>query len=150
MDWVAEIRAASAGIDAWISGMAPGEWFVPRPGGWTDKDMLGHLVAWSELLTDEVEALKGERPEAIEIIDVHAWNAEQVAKRSGLTVEQTIAAWRRAVQRVTETLAGLAPETRSRRWRLAWAAQPVCIDDLVGLWFVHLDQHRSRLGRSPD
>ena len=149
MDWIAEIRTASAAVEAWILGVPPGGWLEARAGGWSDKDLLGHLVAWSDLLMDQVEALQQGRPESVDAIDVHAWNADQVARRRGSTVEATIAGWRRAVQRVDDVIGGLPPDTWSRRWRVAWAPQPVCIGDLLGLWLAHLDQHRSRLNRDP-
>jgi hypothetical protein len=94
---------------------------------------------------DQVEALQQERPETIDAIDVHAWNADQVARRRSSTVEATIAAWRQAVQRANEVIGGLPPEVWSRRWQVAWAPQPVCIDDLLGLWLAHLGQHQARM-----
>jgi hypothetical protein len=149
MDWIAEIRTASAAVEAWILAVAPDDWLAPRAGGWSDRDLLGHLAAWSDLLMDQVEALQQERPETVDAIDVHVWNAEQVARRRRSTVEETIAAWRRAAQRVDEVIAGLAPCVGSRRWQVSWTPQQVCIDDLLDLWLVHLDQHRSRLTRAP-
>jgi uncharacterized damage-inducible protein DinB len=125
--------------------MAPTRWLEPGAGGWTNKDLLGHLTAWSELLMDQVTALQQERPESIDAVDVDAWNADQVARRRSSTVEETIAAWRQAVQRADDAIRNLPPEIRARRWRVAWAAQPVCMDDLLGLWLLHLGQHRSRM-----
>jgi hypothetical protein len=149
MDLVAEIRAVSATVEAWISRVSPERWLEPRAGGWNDKDLLGHLAAWSDLLMDQVQALQQERPEAIDTIEVHAWNAVQVAKRRDATVDATVAEWRRAWQRVYDIARDLTPDVASRRWRVTWAPQPTCIDDLLRLWLVHIDQHRSRLER-PD
>jgi len=149
MDWIAEIRTAGAAVETWILAMPPDRWLEPRAGGWTDKDVLGHLAAWSDLLMDQVEALRQERPEIIETINVDVWNADQVARRRSWTVEATIAAWRRSVQRAYAVLADLQPNVWNRRWTLAWAARSVSIGDLVGLWLDHVDQHRSRLKVDP-
>jgi hypothetical protein len=49
------------------------------------------------------------------------------------------------VQRATEVVGGLPTESWQRSWRVAWGVEPVLIDELLRLWLVHLEQHRSRL-----
>lgn len=147
MDWQSEIRIACAPVDGWIERIAPDRWLAPRDGAWTRKDLLGHLAAWSDLLLDEVEALRQGRPETIAAIEVDAWNAVQVERRRGWTVEATIATWRQSVRRADEVISDLPPEIRSRRWRVAWATEPVSIDDLLRLMVGHIEQHRPALTR---
>ncbi len=146
-NWIEGVRSAAADVEAWIAKTAPGDWLAPRPGGWTDKDLLGHLAAWSDLLMDQVEALRQDRPETIESIDVDAWNAEQVANRREWTVEEAIAAWRRAVQRALDVIHNLPSDIWDRRWCVAWAPEMVSVGDVLRLWLVHVEQHRPRLGR---
>ncbi len=147
MNWIEDIRSASADVEAWIAKTPPADWLAPRPGGWTDKDLLGHLAAWSDLLMDQVEAFRRGRPETIESIDVDAWNAHQVAARRDWTVEETMASWRRAVQRALDVIRGLPVDIWDRHWRVAWAPDMVSVGDVLRLWVVHVEQHRSRLGR---
>lgn len=146
MDWRNEVRVAAAAVEEWlVQRMAADE----RPGRyqakWTAKDVLGHLAAWSDLLMDEIEALQQDRPETIEVVDVDAWNAVEVARRRSWTPDQMIAEWRRAVQRADTVIGRLLPETWERRWHVAWAPEPVSVEDLLRLWLVHLEQHRSKI-----
>jgi hypothetical protein len=146
MDWRNEVKAAAAAVEEWLVQRVaaddhPGRWQA----NWTGKDVLGHLVAWSDLLMDEIEALQQDRPETIEVVDVNAWNAVEVARRRNWTPDQMIAEWRRAVQRADTVIGRLLPETWERRWHVAWAPEPVSVADLLRLWLVHLEQHRSRI-----
>jgi hypothetical protein len=145
MDWINEIRAASADVEVWIRRVEPDRWQLPYGTAWTNQDLLGHLAAWSDFLVDQVEALQQERPGEIEVVDVDTWNAAQVARRRGWTVDETVDEWRRAVQRVTDLVFGLPAEAWHRSWQVAWAAEPVSIGDLLRLWLGHIEQHRSKL-----
>jgi hypothetical protein len=144
---IGELRAARGPVDAWIERVAADAWLAPRDGSWTRKDLLGHLTAWSDFLLDQVEALQENRPDTIDAIDVNEWNAVEVERRRHWTVEATITAWRRSEQRADEVISGLSPEAWAGRWRVAWAAEPVSIDDLIRLMVVHLGQHRFELAR---
>jgi len=145
MDWIREIRAASLDVDVWIRRMDPDRWRGPGGTAWTNQDLLGHLAAWSDFLIDQVRALQEDRPDTIETVDVDQWNAVHVARRRGRPVNETVEEWRRAVQRVTDVVAGLSAEAWRRKRKVAWAAEPVSIDQLLRLWLEHLDQHRSRM-----
>ena len=145
MDWISEIRNESARVERWIRRVGPDGWHQPCGTKWTNQDLLGHLAAWSDFLIDQVEALREERPGSIEAVDVDRWNAEQVATRRGRPAHETVDEWRRAVQRATEVVGGLPTEAWHRSWHVAWGAEPVSIDELLRLWLVHLEQHRSRL-----
>jgi uncharacterized damage-inducible protein DinB len=145
MDWNDQVRLAADAVD---------EWLVPRVAEderpeaasviWSAKDLLGHLAAWSDLLLDEIEALRQDRPQTIEAVDVDAWNAIQVARRRGWAPDQVIAEWRHSVQRAETVIASLSPATLERRWSVTWARESVSIGDLVRLWLGHLEGHRSR------
>jgi len=148
MDWLSEWQTARAPVEEWIQTVAPDAWLAPRPKPWTRKDLLGHLAAWSDFLLDQVEALQLNRPDTIEAIDVDAWNALEIERRRNWTVEETIAAWRRTGRRADEVISALPPESWDRRWRVAWADEPVSIGDVLRLMVVHLDQHRPDLERS--
>jgi len=144
-DWIDRLQKAQEPIDGWIRGVAYEEWLAPRAGPWTRKDLLGHLTAWSDFLLDQVDALRQNRPEAIEAVPVDAWNAVEVERRRSWTVEATIGAWRRSARRTEEVVSALSPEAWDGRWRVAWAAEPVSIEDVLRLMEVHLGQHRSAL-----
>jgi hypothetical protein len=145
LDWFHALQAARAPVEEWIQRVAPDAWLAPRAKPWTRKDLLGHLAAWSDFLLDQVEALQLNRPDTIEAIDVDAWNALQIERRRSWTVEETIAAWRRTGRRADKVISALPPDPWDRRWRVAWADEPVSIGDLLRLMVVHLEQHRPDL-----
>ena len=147
VDWLSELQAARAPVEEWIQGVASDAWLAPRAKPWTRKDLLGHLAAWSDFLLDQVEALQRNQPDTIESIDVDAWNALEVERRRDWTVEATIATWRRTGRRADEVISALPPEAWDRRWRVAWAEEPVSIGDVLRLIVVHLGQHRAELER---
>ncbi len=140
-----KVTAATAKVEAWIRSLAPGTWAEPRDAAWNNQDLLGHLAAWSDLLADQIEAMRDERPQSIEAVDVDAWNAAQVAARRGLPVHETIDDWRRAAHRMAALVASLPNHATMIRQVVAWAEAPMTIDDVVALWFTHLEQHRLRL-----
>jgi hypothetical protein len=144
MDWLTQANAAAADVGAWIARVGS-RWEESCGTPWTNQDLLGHLSAWSDFLLDQVEALLADRAGAIARIDVDEWNAAQVEMRRGQAVGDTIAEWRRAVQRVNDVAPGLTSAALHRRWRVAWSDDPASVDDLLALWLAHIDQHRSRL-----
>ncbi len=145
-DFVRQIREAASVVDRWISrvGGADG-WLRPDDATWSNKDLLGHLTAWSDLLIDEVEALLKGRLDAIPKIDVDAWNARQVAERRDRSSETMVDDWRRSARRAADVAERLPASVWSSTWRVAWADRPVAVGDLLRLWLVHIEQHRARL-----
>jgi uncharacterized damage-inducible protein DinB len=144
MDWPIRGDAAAATVEAWIARVGT-RWDGPTGTTWSDTDLLGHLSAWSDFLLDQVEALLAGRPDTIAAVDVDTWNAEQVERRRGRTAREAVDEWRRAARRANEVVRRLPEEARRRRWVVAWSISPVTIDDLLTLWIVHIEQHRSRL-----
>ncbi len=144
MDWATRHDAAAATVDAWIASVGA-QWDETRGTAWSDRDLLGHLSAWSDFLFDQVDALLAGRPDAIAAIDVDAWNAEQVGIRRGRTPGEAVDEWRRASRRARDVGSALPDEARRRTWSVAWSPSPVTIDDLLRLWVVHIEQHGGRL-----
>jgi hypothetical protein len=144
-EWIGKLLTALAPVDGWVEKTAHDAWLAPRERPWTRKDLLGHLTAWSDFLLDQVEALREGRSGAIEAIEVDAWNAAEVERRRNWTVEAIIAAWRQSVRRTEDVISALPPEAWGGRWRVAWSAEPVAIEDVLRLMVVHFGQHRSEL-----
>ena len=144
MDWATRSDAAAATVEAWIARVGT-RWDGPPGTAWSDTDLLGHLSAWSDFLLDQVEALLSGRAGTIPAINVDTWNAEQVERRRGRTAREAVDEWRRAARRASDVTRGLSDEARRRKWAVAWSVSPVTIDDLLTLWIVHIEQHRSRL-----
>jgi hypothetical protein len=144
MEWATRCDAAAAIVDAWIARVGT-RWDEPRDHAWSDKDLLGHLSAWSDFLLDEVEDLLAGRVGRMPAVDVDAWNAEQVRLRRARTAGETIDEWRLAARRAAVVARSLSADARQREWYVEWSASPVTIDDLLSLWIAHVEQHCERL-----
>ncbi len=145
LDWHRGFDRANAVVEAWIARIDPRGWDKSCGTSWPNKDLLGHLAAWSDLLTAQVEALRDGRPGAIEAVDVDRWNAAQVASRRGQLPKRTVYDWRCSMQKLDRLVRSLPPEVRGRTWPVRWTDEQVSIDDLLRLWLLHVEQHRARL-----
>lgn len=144
-DWSARIEAASAEVGGWLTGLPDNAWLDVVEGTWTARDVIGHLAAWSDHLLGEAEALARGDAEAIQAVDIDAWNAAQVAVRRDWPVEKVRAAWKATGRRALRVVARLSADEMARRWRVAWTDEPVSPADLLDLWLVHIEQHREAL-----
>ncbi len=148
MDWTSELLDAAARVESWIAGMTPDAWAEPNGRAWTNKDLLGHLASWSELLLDQVEALERGCPGRVAAVDVDGWNAAEVARHRGGTAGEAIDRWRRSVTRALRVVGRLSPESLAARWPVAWQAAPASVEDVLRLWVGHVGQHSAGAGWS--
>jgi rSAM/selenodomain-associated transferase 1 len=144
-DWSARIEAANAEVERWLTDLPDKAWLDVVEGTWTAKDVIDHLAAWSENLLDEVEALARGDADAIQAVDIDAWNATQIAIRRDWPVEKVRAAWETTVERALRVAAWLSADEVARHWRVPWTDELVSPADLLGLWLVHIEQHRESL-----
>jgi len=145
-NWLARIKAASAEVERRLTGLPDDAWFDVIEGTWTAKDVIGHLTAWSDRLLDEAEALARGDADAIQAVDIDAWNAAQVTARRDWLVEQVRAAWEKTVRRALRVVARLsAADEMACRWPVPWTDEPVSPADLLDLWLIHIEQHRESL-----
>ena len=141
VDWEIRLNAACAQVESWLSAVPDEYWLDPIAGDWTVKDLIGHLSAWSNLLLDQIEALAQGNPEKIKQIDIDSWNAAQIARRRDWPIAKIRQEWQQSNQRAQAVVAQIPPETFSQRRQVAWAADPIAINDLLDLWLLHLEQH---------
>jgi hypothetical protein len=142
---VARIEAADAEVSGLLAGVPEDAWLDAAEGSWTAKDVLGHLAAWSDLLMDGVEALVQGRADDVQIVDIDAWNADQVAGRQDWTVEQVRSAWEEALARTLRLASQLSPVEMSRQRPAPWAEEPTSPSDVFDLWLSHAEQHCAEL-----
>ncbi|MGE5357587.1 MAG: DinB family protein [Bacteroidales bacterium] len=149
MDWNREVQRAGDDVEAWIARVRTGGWTEPVGSAWSNKDLLGHLAAWSNLLTDQVEAFIRESPCSTAAVDVDAWNAEQVALRRARAPGEIVQEWRSSFRRAVAAAEALPRDVRGRTVSVAWATDPVSAEDLLQLWVLHVRQHRARFAEQP-
>ena len=142
IDWETRLNTSCARVESWLSGIPDEHWLDPIEGGWTIKDLIGHLAAWSNLLLNQIEALAQGNPDAIKQIDIDSWNAAQIAVRRDWSIAKIRKQWQQSSQRAQKIVAKLPAEAFGHRWQVAWAKEPVKIKDLLDLWLLHLRQHQ--------
>lgn len=145
IDRAGDMREATSLVERWIERIDGDGWSGPAGAAWNNKDLLGHLTAWSDLLIDQVEAFQQQRSDAIRAVNVDAWNAAQVADRKRWTSGAIVDDWRRAVRRAADVIEHVPVQAWSATWRVPWADRPVSIGGLLHLWLTHIEQHRARL-----
>lgn len=139
------VETARAEVERLLQGALESAWLETAEGTWTVKDVVGHLAAWSELLLDGVEAVVRGEAEAIQPVDVDAWNAEQIAARQAQPVQQVRAAWMATTERAAVTAAQLSVDQWACRQAVPWADRPMSPSDLYDLWLDHIEQHHAAL-----
>jgi hypothetical protein len=144
-DWCSQVREAGDVVNAWMERIDAAGWTAPRGAAWNNKDLLGHLAAWSNLLIDQLEALVHDSPHSLAAVDVDRWNDEQVAARRAWPPIRVVEEWQRAIGRALQVLEALPPDAGVRLVPVTWARAPVSVDDVVRLWVAHVTQHRARL-----
>ena len=144
-DWVARIEAAAAKVSGSFVGVPDDAWLDVAEGSWTAKDVVGHLAAWSDLLLDGVEALVQGRADAVQTVDIDAWNAKQIAARRDWTVGQVRSAWDAALARALDLAGRLSREEIDRQSPVPWSDGPASPADVFDLWLLHIEQHHTGL-----
>jgi rSAM/selenodomain-associated transferase 1 len=140
-----QVEGAAAELHSLLSGIPYQAWLETAAGRWTVKDVLGHLLVWSELLLDEVDALVPGTTKSIRAVDIDAWNAEQVTAHRGWPVDRLKAAWDSSVSRSVRTLQQVPAERWQLRRTVPWATEPVAPSGLLRLWLLHIHQHQASL-----
>jgi hypothetical protein len=144
-EWAARIRAAGTGVTRLLADVSDDTWLDVAEETWTAKDVVGHLAAWSDLLMDGVEALVHGRADTVQVIDIDAWNADQIAARRDWTVAQVRSAWKKALARVLCVAGRLSRDEMDRPSPASWSEGPTSPADVFDLWLSHVAQHRDGL-----
>ena len=141
-DWIAQIRKSIAEVEVWLAEMPEKHWRNRIEGNRTNKDLVGHLAAWSDFLTDQIENLARGNPENIKQIEIDNWNATQIETRCDWSVARILQEWEKAAHRTLNVIIQLPADVFSQQWSVPWDEEHVAIDDLLALWLLHLKQHQ--------
>ena len=117
-------------------------------GEWSIKNVLAHLVAWENAVTDFLPAriATGARPAIFAVIgdDEDGWNAQQVALREHLTPQQQLDEFEQSRQALLQLLRNLGDETLNRQcpWPEYKGTVAEYILDSIG---EHENEHREAI-----
>jgi hypothetical protein len=101
-----ELGQTQAADVARLSAVDPLQIIYPE-GGWTTKDILGHLTTWEEEVIRSLQAHQLDGTYSIPDFELEAYNAANVVLRKELPAQQIMADWliaRRRLQALVESL----------------------------------------------
>lgn len=114
---------------------------------WTLKQLLDHLAGWDETLVMTLQAhQKGIRPTAISATTLEAYNAELIAQRASLSLEQSQEAFHTTRAVLKEALLALSEEKLVEPMHLPWGEEAT-LSQVVELWARHEEEHTADLLR---
>jgi len=156
---IAAARAEREGLGRTVQYAPPESWETPSAcPGWWNRDVMAHLAAQdyaaAQLLGDETPQELAEFRESLggEPIDVEAFNALLVNRRSGLHPREVLTHWGRAADLLLERAAELPVDDWSTR-RASWLAGdigiPYLLQSRVIEWWLHGEDVRAGVRMSP-
>lgn len=131
-----------------IDRYGPDDWSRVALGVWTAKDLLGHLGAFEVRIAEVLASFAG-HPVMTDLLsaDPQTFNDDQAAVRADWPVEQVIAEYLEAADRLMASAAAITEE----RWRevgtIPWYGPEYSLDDLVVYQiYGHKREHVPQLG----
>jgi hypothetical protein len=137
-------RAVRATIDRY----GPADWGRIALGVWTAKDLLGHLGAFELRFADQLAPFAGEPVETdLPAADPRTFNDEQAAVRQDWPVEQVLAEFLEAHERVLRLARRIDPTVWREVGTIPWYGLEYSLDDLVVYQqYGHKREHDPQLG----
>ena len=108
-DFLAQLDADRERLLQAVEGLSAQEMAAaPAVGEWTVKDILGHITAWEwEAVKTVEQTLAGQRPDLLDIEDMDAWNAAQVAAWRDRPLDEVLTELHRSRQALVEAISRL-------------------------------------------
>ncbi|MCI0709310.1 MAG: DinB family protein [Chloroflexi bacterium] len=88
-----------------LDSIDPAMQFYPK---WTIKEVLAHLAGWDEATTAALSSfIQGGKPDVAALKGRDAFNAESIAARAGLSLDEIFHDWEAQREQVVDTLTAL-------------------------------------------
>lgn len=141
------MNASYERVETALDALTPEQWVAPRElGAWSARDVVAHLTAWLEKLSDELDAVMAGKPPQVSIVnlsdaDVDAMNAQSTASRGDDTPQQTHGAFRRAFGRATDATLLLPEDDYTAVGRYEWLGDMPLWRLVAEETWEHFDEH---------
>ncbi len=117
-DLIAKMERSRAALNQAIAKIAPQAEIYPT---WKLKQLLDHIAGWDELTLSAIDAYrKGEDPPIRVVHGIDQYNADSVARREGLSLEQSRQAYDNLRAQVISALREMPSEMLSQRFTAPW------------------------------
>lgn len=102
--------------------------------GWTIKEVLAHIAGWDEAAVASVSSLiQGGTPDVVAIDGADVYNAQSVAKRKALSLDETFADWEKERENLIATLSAVPDNQLSDDINFPWGGDGSVADIGLGL-----------------
>jgi hypothetical protein len=142
---ITKMEQPRARLNAAIEKMAPQVEIYPN---WKLKQLLDHITGWDELTAHVLrQYLNGETPGLLVKHGIDQYNADSVAARKSLTLEQSRQAYDKARQEVLQILSELPADMLARKLPAPWGGN-CTINSVVRIFSSHELEHAKQLEKS--
>jgi uncharacterized damage-inducible protein DinB len=116
--------------------------------GWTIKEVLAHLAGWDEATTASLSSfIQGGKPGIVAVSGVDAFNADSIAKRKKLSLEDTFHDWEHEREILLATLSAL-PENQLNDKIIFPRGDEGSVADMLLLVANHEAHHTKEIGNA--
>lgn len=135
---IQQMRAARKELTETITGMSEDDFLRAKAiDKWTLKDLLAHIATWDEEIVRVLQTftLPGDSQYTYSIAernDYAAWNEEQVASRTALTVNQVMSEFEIARRDLLQVVEGLTDPVLNRSRMTPWGKSQTGFELLTG------------------
>ena len=130
-----ELRTVVAGVDRDLE-ISP---------GWTSKQVLAHITAWDEVVNASLRSFLGcGELDAGAIADFDAFNAEAVATREGLSLDEIITEWNLARRELIALLREIPRDRWDEPHPYAWGDTGT-VSDEIRIFIHHEREHADEI-----
>jgi len=142
LQWFDQARAEMRSV---LEVVDPGWEVYP---GWRMRENIAHITGWEEVTIKSLRAyLDGGEPYLLPVQGIDAHNADLVAVRQAMTLEDVLREWEETRGLLKSTLAEL-PESDLEKWiTFPWGEQGT-IKEMLDIIAGHEQEHARELGES--
>ena len=135
-------------IRSTIDRYGPDDWGRIALGVWTAKDLLGHLGAFEVRFADQLAQFADSPVESdLPSADPRTFNDDQAAVRKDWAIDQVMAEFLEAHERVTRLAKVISPEVWREVGTIPWYGREYSLNDLVVYQqYGHKREHDPQLG----
>jgi len=139
---LAKMERSRAELNAALDKVAPQTEIYPS---WKVKQVMDHIAGWDELVYSSLRAYKkGDFPPSSVTGGIDRYNAESVARRKEMPLEQSRQAYDAARERVNQELRELPPEMLPQKYPAPWGGE-CTISSIVRIFVSHEQEHAKQI-----
>lgn len=136
------MKKSRAQLDAIVEKVAPQAEIYPT---WKLKQLLDHITGWDELTSRSLRHyINGETPGVEVKHGIDQYNADSVAARKDMTLEQSRQAYHAARQDVLQALGECPAEMLTQKFRAPWGGN-CTLSSVVKIFYSHELEHARQL-----